>query len=113
MMKKNETVVCKDGFRMSVQANEYAYCFPRVNNAKKYKEVEIGYPSHGESLLEQYAEDPTKPTNTVYGYVPVGLVTLVITKHGGMVSGEVPDGVLVYDKAGQNVSSTSQANELH
>jgi len=40
-------------------------------------------------------------------------VTLVITKHGGMVSGEVPDGVLVYDKAGQNVSSTSQANELH
>jgi hypothetical protein len=31
-----------------------------------------------------------RPTETVYPYVPVSLVTLVIAKHGGMVSGELP-----------------------
>ena len=111
-MKKNKTVFCKDGFSMSVQANGYAYCRPRVDNAPIYKEVEIGYPSHREPLIMKYAEDQSKPTSTVYGYVPVHLVTLVITKHGGMLSGEVPDGVLVYDKAGQKMSSTKQPNEL-
>jgi hypothetical protein len=34
------------------------------------------------------------PTDTVYAYVPVDIVTLVIAKHGGMVSGEVPPGVI-------------------
>ena len=107
-MIKNKTVVCKDGFSMSVQANKYSYCWPRVDNAKTYIKVEIGYPSHSEPLIIKYAEDQDNPTNTVYGYVPVELVTLVITKHGGMVSGEVPDGVLVYDKAGQKLTSTNQ-----
>ena len=78
-MKKNKPVVCKDGFKMSVQANEYAYCSPRIDNAERYGEVEIGYPSLQEPLLMQYAEDNSKPTGTVYPYVPVGLVTLVIT----------------------------------
>ena len=34
------------------------------------------------------------PTDTVYGYVPVDIVTNVIVKHGGMVEGEVPPGVI-------------------
>ena len=42
------------------------------------------------------AENPSAPTETVYGYVPVSDVYLLISKHGGVVSGEVPLGVPVY-----------------
>ena len=41
----------------------------------------------------QYAEAPTRPTDTVYGYVPSNTVYLVIVKHKGMASGELPKGV--------------------
>ena len=106
MTKKNKKVTCNDGFTMSVQANGYCYCIPKIDNAPKYSEVEVGYPSHVESLILAYAEDREYPTDTVYGYVPVHLVSLVITKHGGMASGEVPNGVLLYDEAGQKMTST-------
>jgi len=104
--KRNNRVVCKDGFSMSVQAHEGAYCSPRVNNAETYTAVEVGYPNRLENLLMPWCEDDTRPCDTVYGYVPCHRVSLVITKHGGMVEGEVPNGVLIYDKAGQKLSST-------
>ena len=90
----NEAVVCADGFRMSVQGNEGAYCEPRLNNQKKYNLVEVGYPSEREELIMPWAEHPAQPTDTVYGYVPVDVVTNVIVKHGGMIEGEVPAGVI-------------------
>ena len=93
MFKMNKKVICKDGFSMSVQANSTSYCNPRVTNADKYNEVEIGYPNRSEDLLLEYAEDDTRPTDTVYPYVPAPLVTLVIAKHGGMVGGELPAGI--------------------
>jgi hypothetical protein len=89
----NEKVVCSDGFTMSVQANEYAYCEPRYTGAYQYETVEIGYPSQREELLMEYAERSTEPTDTVYAYVPAALVYAVIVKHGGMVSGELPNGI--------------------
>ena len=91
--KLNKAVVCADGFRMSVQAHQSAYCDPRVDDAERYTEVEVGYPSTVEPLLELWCEDPQRPTDTVYGYVPSHVVTTVIAKHGGMVEGEVPPGV--------------------
>ena len=78
---------------MSVQANETAYCQPRINSAAKYTEVEIGFPSARETLLMEWAEDSTKPTETVYAWVPAERVTLVIAKHGGIVEGELPPGI--------------------
>ena len=86
-------VVCADGFSMSVQAHDGAYCTPRENNAKIYQEVEVGFPSAEEALLMDYCEDKKDPTGTVYGYVPTQVVTTVIAKHGGMVEGETPPGV--------------------
>lgn len=91
--KLNKKVQCADGFSMSVQANEGAYCSPRVNKATLYIEVEIGFPSHVEPLILDWAEDRNSPTETVYGYVPVSVVTNVIAKHGGVISGDVPAGV--------------------
>ena len=93
MFKMNKKVVCKDGFSMSVQANSTSYCNPRKSNADKYNEVEIGYPNRAEDLILEFAEDDTRPTETVYPYVPAPLVTLVIAKHGGMVEGELPAGI--------------------
>ena len=89
----NQQVVCADGFSMSVQANDGAYCSPRANNAKSYDEVEVGFPSEREPLLMRWCDDPKDPTGTVYGYVPAQVVINVIAKHGGMVAGEVPPGI--------------------
>ena len=93
-MELNETVVCADGFTMSVQAHAGAYCLPRMTGAPVYREVEVGFPSIEEPMLMKWAEEAHRPTDTVYGYVPVQVVTNVIAKHGGIVSGEVPRGVI-------------------
>jgi len=84
---RNRQVICADGFTMSVQAFAGGYCTPRINGADKYEEVEVGYPSQREELLMEYAEEPDKPTQTVY------VVTNVLAKHGGIVDGEIPKGV--------------------
>jgi len=89
----NHQVVCADGFTMSVQAHDGAYCSPRISNAQRYDEVEIGFPSSAEPLLMEWCEDKTDPTYTVYGYVPAQVVINVIAKHGGMVEGELPAGI--------------------
>ncbi len=89
----NQQVVCADGFSMSVQAHDGAYCSPRIDNAESYDEVEVGFPSSVEPLLMEWCEDKEDPTGTVYGYVPTQVVVNVIAKHGGMVEGEVPAGM--------------------
>ena len=89
----NKKVICADGFFMSVQANENAYCSPRANHDGLYTEVEIGFPSAVEPLIMPWAEDKNRPRETIYGYVPVGVVNNVIAKHGGVAEGEVPNGV--------------------
>ena len=81
-------VQCADGFKMSVQASSFHYCYPRTNEATHYDTVEIGYPSAKEELIMDYAEEPTTPCGTVYAQVPVEVVNAVIAKHGGFASDE-------------------------
>jgi hypothetical protein len=92
--KVYDEVVCWDGFSMSVQAGQYNYSSPREDDVERYDLVEVGYPSEEEPLLMKWAELPSKPKETIYAYVPVEQVTIVIAKHGGMISGEVPPGVI-------------------
>ena len=92
-LKKNKKIVCADGFAMSVQADEGAYCSPR-NDRGPYEEAEIGFPTEKEDLIMPYVEDHSCPTETVYAYVPKNVITMVIAKHGGIVSGELPEGML-------------------
>lgn len=75
---------CADGFTMSVQGHAGAYCLPRDDFADRYFQVEVGYPSEREDLLMPFVEDADRPTDTVYGYVPVEVVVQVIAKHGGL-----------------------------
>ncbi len=89
----NKRIECADGFSMSVQASRFNYCAPRVDNAERYTEVEIGFPNDYESLIAGYAEDKEDYTGTVYGYVPSDVVTLVCAKHGGVTAGQMPNGI--------------------
>ena len=79
---------CIDGFSMSVQVGYSLYSKPK-KVAKRYSEVEIGYPSEHEPLLEEYAETIFEDgfidfTDSVYPYVPVKVVDKVLKKHGGI-----------------------------
>ena len=83
-------IICADGFSMSVQVGYSLYSTPK-KIAKRYSAVEIGYPSEPEELIKEYAEfapfdEDENPdyTDTVYPYVPVGVVDKVLKKHGGI-----------------------------
>jgi len=78
-------IVCADGFSISVQANEYAYSHPR-DNLGPYCAVECGFPSSVPELIMGYCEDAEKPTDTVYGYVPIELVEELLQLHGGIAN---------------------------
>lgn len=95
----NKPIICADGFKMSVQAHTMAHSMYDPEK-KRYTHVEVGYPSQFEPLLQNWAEDKKKPTETVYGFVPVERVALVCAKHGGVVSGELPEGVVRLDPVG-------------
>ena len=75
-------IQCADGFSLSVQAAGHCYCEPR-NDEGPWSAVEVGYPSEKEELLMEYAENPHHPTGTVYGLVPVEVISKVIAKRGG------------------------------
>ena len=88
--KKNDAyqvrdrITCNDGFTVSVQGGtELHYCSPR-RKCNQYKEVELGYPSSEDELIQQYAENPEYPTETVYPFVPIDIVEKLIEKHGGI-----------------------------
>lgn len=80
-----EHLLCKDGFRISVQASDYTYCAPR-NYQGPWTHVECGYPSDKPEFILSYAEDPEAPAETVYGYVPIELVQKLLNHHGGFIN---------------------------
>lgn len=86
-MTRFKRIVCQDGFSLSVQANQLAYCTPR-NNHGPYTKVEVGFPSAVPEGLWEYGENPENPTESVYGYVPIGLVEALIEQHGGFLKTE-------------------------
>lgn len=75
-------LVCRDGFKMSIQASEYHYCEPRTDEGP-WTHIELGFLSQVEPLLWPYAETPGKWTETVYPRVPVEVAAAVIELHGG------------------------------
>lgn len=83
-MKINAPIKCRDGFTMSVQASAGHYCAPRITGFGFYYQYEVGFPSEDEPLLMPYAEDASRPTSTVYGYVPAQVIADIIGKHGGL-----------------------------
>ena len=78
--------ICADGYSVSIQGSVKHYCSPREWAPEDgFTEVELGYPSEPDELIEDYAEDPEDLTGTVYGRVPVELVQKLVDKHGGII----------------------------
>lgn len=79
---------CKDGFSISIQANQFTYCTPRrlLDNGE-YSYLELGYASEYEELLGEYQEGVIYQYHkeAIYPYVPMEVVEKVIEKHGGIV----------------------------
>ena len=90
MDKSYEMVQCADGFTVSIQASGTHYCTPRSNAVSAYESVELGFPSRPCIFIKDYAENPEKLTESIYGYVPAHVVRKMIAAHGGIVSGECP-----------------------
>ncbi len=95
MKSKNPQIKCSDGFTMSVQASEFAYCHPREDYpSEPYTHVECGYPSSKPTTvaLRDYAElcGTDDYCKTVYGYVPIEVVQAELDAHGGIVEGRMP-----------------------
>lgn len=83
-------IICGDGTTLSVQVGDGLYCSPRDSVGPWYA-VEVGYPSRKLDGLMEWAEDPERPTDTVYGYVPLPVLARVIDECGGF-AGLAPKG---------------------
>ena len=84
----NPYVICNDDFEFSCQASYSHYSEPR-GLADEYTQVEIGFPSLNDRLIEKYREDygwedDCGLTNPVYPYVPVEVVDELIQFHCGI-----------------------------
>lgn len=99
-MHAYKQLVCADGFAVSVQTGYGMYCSPRpgfpdfgrsssrVGVSEDYlgpfTAVELGYPTENPGPeFEEFAEDWTRPTETIYSYVPIELVRGLVLRHGG------------------------------
>mgnify|MGYP001348805479 FL=1 len=89
-------VVCKDGFKVSIQASEFHYSDPKDDvDSGEYYNVELGYPSEIMSYeISQYAECAENEEDlleTIYAYVPIDLVEKELQRHGGIDWNETLD----------------------
>jgi hypothetical protein len=82
-------IQCASGLSLSVQAHYGAYCTPS-GDVGPYTRVEVGYPSQMVPELMEWCENPSIPTETVYGQVPVEVVEAIVDKHGGVVKPPAP-----------------------
>lgn len=78
-------ITCRNGLEMSIIASSSAYCSPRADHCSVYTKVEVGFPSKKVPELMPYAEDATKPTDTVYAYVPTSVIAKVLNNAGGVL----------------------------
>ena len=92
MFSHNPRITCKDGFTISVQAHEGAYCQRNTDGVPVT--VECRFPSTAPKTAElrNYAEcfANTGYTETVYGWVPVEVVQAELDAHGGIAEGCLP-----------------------
>lgn len=93
----NPRIFFNNGGSVSVQASKGHYCHPR-NDEGPYSEMEVGFPSEGTIVPDEImqhldgnidAEDFDKH-KSVYGYVPVSIIKMMVDANGGIKTGELP-----------------------
>ena len=75
-----------DGTWVSVQANEFVYCIPRIDNAESYRAVEAWFYRKDRRFTTGRRELTAEPL----AYLPATKLMEMIESHGGLVSGELP-----------------------
>lgn len=79
-------IYCKDGFNISIQVHQGNYCGSE-NGTRTFgldwKLVEWGFPS-SEIDAQKYNSEDTDTTNSVGGYVDIGLIDELCEEHGGI-----------------------------
>ena len=75
-----------DGTWVSVQANEFVYCVPRIDNAESYGAVEALF-YRKDKCFETGRRDLTEEP---LAYLPATKLREMSESHGVLVSGEVP-----------------------
>lgn len=91
-LNRVETIHCTDGLSFSMQASWVHYCLPRDNEGP-WTAVEIGFPSRRvEEFMPFIDGENERPTDTIYGYVPLSVVAVVVAAAGGLV--EAPQSLL-------------------
>lgn len=71
----------KDGICLSVQCADGTYA---LEEHGQFTAMEVGFPTARIEELMEYADDPDKPTKTIYPFVPVDVINGIINKHGGI-----------------------------
>ena len=72
------SIICKDGFTVSIQAGPSYYSRPR-NLKGPYTHVEMGHASGPMPSLKKWKE------GNIWTFVPLQLAAQVINNHGGLV----------------------------
>jgi len=75
-----------DGTWVSVQANEFVYCIPRIDNAESYRAVEAWFYRKDRRFTTGRRELTAEPL----AYLAATDLMNMIESHGGLVSGELP-----------------------
>ena len=78
--------VLRDGTIASVQASEFHYCSPRMDNAEEYFTVEAWFWREDRRFrdgIRYLTEDPMS-------FLPAKELIELFESHGGMVSGKLP-----------------------
>lgn len=80
----NPTIICIDGFSISIQAGVNYYCSPRANTSI-YTSVEAGFPNQGVPSLYKYKDNKNNlDTASVFVFVPVEVIQTLLDTHGGI-----------------------------
>ena len=73
--------MCFGDLTLSIQASDYHYYSPK-KDCDYYYEVEVGFPNFdfSEEFIHRYADDIDNPQDTVYGYVPINILSKEISE---------------------------------
>jgi hypothetical protein len=79
-------IIARDNFNVSLQIHKGNYCSSENGYRSMgftFNEVEFGFTSVHEPLMDVYAETPGDTTKTV-GNIPLSIMEKVFEKHGGI-----------------------------
>ena len=107
-MSRLPPITCGDGTRLSIQGGESNYSTPRIDNAY-YSAVEVLFLG---GARPPASWDGYYDGHSTAEYVPVKMVKEYIADHGGLASGDLPQGVYPNACTHNQVSLTINGNYM-